>query len=113
MAEAFVRTLKRDYVRVDPRPNAQSVIDQLPAWFAHYNEVHPHRALRYRLSREFFAQTCGTLSGHLGATSTNDRKRFAGAIEGCSSAKADAIDKTVMRGKVAAITTPIPGRSWE
>ena len=27
MAEAFVRTLKRDYVRVNPRPNAQSVID--------------------------------------------------------------------------------------
>ena len=34
MAEAFVRTLKRDYVRVNPRPNAQSVVDQLPGWFA-------------------------------------------------------------------------------
>jgi putative transposase len=30
MAEAFVRTIKRDYVRVNPRLNAQSVIDQLP-----------------------------------------------------------------------------------
>jgi len=47
MAEAFVRTLKRDYVRVNPRPNVQSVIDGLPGWFAHYNEVHPLRALRY------------------------------------------------------------------
>ncbi len=63
MAEAFVRTLKRDYVRVNPRPNAQSVIDQLPGWFAHYNEVHPHRALRYRSPREFIAQTCEALSG--------------------------------------------------
>jgi putative transposase len=63
MAEAFVRTLKRDYVRVNPRPDAQSVIDQLPGWFAHYNEVHPHRALRYRSPREFIAQTCEALSG--------------------------------------------------
>jgi putative transposase len=63
MAEAFVRTLKRDYVRVNPRPDAQSVIDQLPGWFDHYNEVHPHRALRYRSPREFIAQTCEAMSG--------------------------------------------------
>jgi putative transposase len=40
MAEAFVRTIKRDYVRVSPRPNAEAVLRQLPAWIAHYNEVH-------------------------------------------------------------------------
>ena len=45
MAEAFVRTLKRDYVRVSPVPNAETVLRQLPAWLAHYNELHPHRAL--------------------------------------------------------------------
>ena len=45
MAEAFVRTIKRDYVRVSPRPNAQAVLRQLPSWIAHYNEVHPHKAL--------------------------------------------------------------------
>jgi hypothetical protein len=28
MAEAFVRTIKRDYVRVCPRPNAESVMRQ-------------------------------------------------------------------------------------
>lgn len=27
MAEAFVRTLKRDYVWVSPRPNARAVLD--------------------------------------------------------------------------------------
>ena len=27
----------------------------LPGWFAHYNEVHPHRALGYRLPRAFIA----------------------------------------------------------
>jgi putative transposase len=55
MAEAFVRTIKRDYVRVSPAPDAQSVVRQLPGWLAHYNETHPHKALRYRSPREFIA----------------------------------------------------------
>jgi transposase InsO family protein len=53
MAEAFVRTIKRDYVRVSPRPNAEAVLRQLPSWIAHYNEVLPHKALGYRSPREF------------------------------------------------------------
>ena len=57
MAEAFVRTLKRDYVRVNPRPDARTVIEQLPAWLTHYNEVHPHKALGYRSPREYITQT--------------------------------------------------------
>ena len=55
MAEAFVRTIKRDYVRVSPRPDAETVMRQLPTWIAHYNEVHPHKALGYRSPREFIA----------------------------------------------------------
>jgi hypothetical protein len=47
MAEAFVRTLKRDYVRVSARPDARTVINQLPIRIDHYNRVHPHRALGY------------------------------------------------------------------
>jgi putative transposase len=42
MAEAFVRTIKRDYVRVSPRPNAVSVMRQLPSWIAHYNRASQH-----------------------------------------------------------------------
>jgi len=53
MAEAFVRTLKRDYVRVSSVPDAETVLRQLPGWLAHYNELHPHRALGYRSPREF------------------------------------------------------------
>ena len=64
MAEAFVRTLKRDYVRVHPSPDAQTVIAQLPVWFDHYNEVHPHRALGYRSPREFIATTREALSAN-------------------------------------------------
>jgi putative transposase len=55
MAEAFVRTIKRDYARVNPAPDAQTVIESLPGWFEHYNRVHPHSALRYRSPREFIA----------------------------------------------------------
>ena len=55
MAEAFVRTIKRDYVHVSPCPDAQTVMHQLSAWVNHYNEVHPHKALGYRSPREFIA----------------------------------------------------------
>ncbi|MEG8223486.1 integrase core domain-containing protein [Sphingomonas sp. HH69] len=44
MAEAFVRTLKRDCARICPRSNAQVVIDELPKWLDHYNRAHRHRA---------------------------------------------------------------------
>jgi putative transposase len=55
MAEALVRTIKRDHVRVGPCPNAETVMFQLPSWITHYNEVHPHKALGYRSPREFIA----------------------------------------------------------
>jgi putative transposase len=55
MAEAFVRTIKRDYARVNPLPDARTVIESLPLWFDHYNAIHPHSALRYRSPREFIA----------------------------------------------------------
>ena len=53
MAEAFVKTFKRDYARVNPRPDAQTVLHQLQSWFEHYNEHHPHKALKYRSPRQF------------------------------------------------------------
>ena len=55
MAEAFVRTFKRDYVSVNPIPDAKTVMLALPEWFDHYNELHPHRSLGYRSPREFIA----------------------------------------------------------
>jgi hypothetical protein len=51
-----VKTFKRDYVRVNPRPDAISVLQQLSAWFADYNAVHPHSGLRMLSPREFIAQ---------------------------------------------------------
>jgi putative transposase len=60
MAEAFVRTFKRDYVRVNPLPDAQTVMRRLPSWFDHYNRVHPHKALGYRSPVEFIRATLRT-----------------------------------------------------
>lgn len=60
MAEAFVRTIKRDYARTSPCSDARTVIAQLPAWFEHYNAVHPHRALGYRSPRQFIADQITT-----------------------------------------------------
>jgi putative transposase len=55
MAEAFVRTIKRDYARVSSCPDARSVMAALPGWFAHCNQLHSHWALGYRSPREFIA----------------------------------------------------------
>ena len=58
MAEAFVNTLKRDYVRVTPLPDAKTVLDLIDGWIEDYNENHPHSGLRMRSPREFIrAQT--------------------------------------------------------
>ncbi|UHS58221.1 transposase [Agrobacterium vaccinii] len=52
MAEAFVKTFKRDCVLVNSIPDAKTAIAQLPLWFEHYNTLHPHKALGYRSPRE-------------------------------------------------------------
>jgi putative transposase len=53
MAESFVKTFKRDYVRFNPTPDAATVLAQLRAWFTDYNLVHPHSSLKYRSPEEF------------------------------------------------------------
>ena len=53
MAEAFVKTFKRDYVYLNRLPSAAEVIAQLPKWFADYNEIHPHKGLGMRSPREY------------------------------------------------------------
>ncbi len=60
VCEAFVKTFKRDYVRVNPRPDALSVLRQIPVWFDDYNTVHPHSGLQMRSPREFIARQPST-----------------------------------------------------
>ena len=56
MAEAFVKTLKRDYVDGADLSSAAAVLGQLPAWVADYNGVAPHSALGYLAPREYRAR---------------------------------------------------------
>lgn len=56
VCEAFVKTFKRDYAGVNPRPDAISVLQRLGEWFEDYNTVHPHSGLRFQSPREFIQQ---------------------------------------------------------
>ena len=56
MAKAFARTMKRDSGRIAEKPDARTVISQLPSWFHHYNTVHPHSALGYLAPREYITR---------------------------------------------------------
>lgn len=47
LSEAFVHTLKRDYVSGADLSSATAVLEQLPRWIADYNGVAPHSALGY------------------------------------------------------------------
>jgi len=53
MAESFVKTIKRDYVAFMPKPDVPTAMQNLAIAFEHYNEQHPHSALKYRSPREF------------------------------------------------------------
>jgi putative transposase len=53
MAEAFVKTFKRDYVRVSPIPDAAAALALVDSWMEDYNTVHPHSRLGYRSPREY------------------------------------------------------------
>lgn len=55
MSEAFVKTLKRDYVRITPLPDAGVVLGLVDEWIAGCSTVHPHSALRMRSPAEFRA----------------------------------------------------------
>jgi transposase InsO family protein len=53
MSEAFVNTLRRDYLAGADRSTAASVLDQIPDWSGDYNGVAPHSALGYRAPVEY------------------------------------------------------------
>ncbi len=53
MAESFVKTFKRDYVHMNPLPDAKTVLEKIPEWFQDYNEYHPHKGLKMQSPRQF------------------------------------------------------------
>ena len=55
IAEAFVKTLKRDYVRVAPLPDAATALGLVAGWIHDDDTAHPRSALAMRSPREFRA----------------------------------------------------------
>jgi putative transposase len=53
MAEAFVKTFKRDYVWLGGLSSAAAVMKQLPQWFNDYNENAPHKGLKMLSPRQY------------------------------------------------------------
>ncbi|MCC5974718.1 MAG: IS3 family transposase [Rubellimicrobium sp.] len=60
ISEAFVKTLKRDYVQVTPLPDAHTVLGLIGGWIEDYNDNHPHSGLKMRSPREFIAAQTAT-----------------------------------------------------
>lgn len=56
MAEAFVKTFKRDYVWLGDLSSAVRVMEQLPAWFEDYNQNAPHKGLKMLSPRQYIQQ---------------------------------------------------------
>jgi transposase InsO family protein len=55
MAEAFEKTFKRDYVRINSLPDARIALSRIDHWIGDYNSEHPHSRLGYRSPREYIA----------------------------------------------------------
>lgn len=56
VAEAFVKTFKRDYVWPHYPAHASELLSKLAEWFEHYNEIAPHKGLKMRSPREFIRE---------------------------------------------------------
>lgn len=61
MSEAFVNTLRRDYLAGADLSTAEGVLAQIPAWMADYNAVAPHSALGFRSPHQYRNEV-GTMS---------------------------------------------------
>ena len=53
MAEAFVNTMRRDYIDGADLSTAARVIEQIPGWTQDYNTFAPHSALGMKTPAEF------------------------------------------------------------
>lgn len=106
MAEAFVKTIKRDYARVSARPDAASVLRQLDGWFEHYNTVHPHKALGYRSPREFRQMVEKTTENAVGAARRPHGSTTAADAVGSSPQPPQAVARSASLDASAAVDHP-------
>jgi transposase InsO family protein len=57
LAEAFIKTFKRDYLFPHALYDASNAMKHLSEWFEDYNEAAPHKTLRMLSPREFIRST--------------------------------------------------------
>ncbi len=60
MAEAFVKTFKRDYVSVNPTPDAETVMAQTAVLVRALQQSSPAQCFRYQAPREFISSQSQT-----------------------------------------------------
>jgi transposase InsO family protein len=54
-SNGMVRTFKRDYIRINPLPDARTALARIDHWIEDYNSEHPHSRPGYRSPREYIA----------------------------------------------------------
>lgn len=72
MAEAFVKTFKRDYVYMNDRPDAETVMAQLADWFGDYNNY------RKRPAKAVLTGETGYSAGRATRQGSSSLTRFTG-----------------------------------
>jgi transposase InsO family protein len=53
ISEAFVKTLKQDYIRTSAPPDAETALRLIDGWIDDYNEIHPHSSLKMASPPQF------------------------------------------------------------
>jgi transposase InsO family protein len=85
MTEAFVKTFKRDDVRVSPIPDAAAALALIDQWTEDYNTVHPHSRPGYRSLREYILSqpvACPVEKGSTPPTNTTGYDYRSGNLSG-------------------------------
>jgi hypothetical protein len=83
------------------------VLQQLEAWFDHYNTVHPHKALGYRSPRQFRRQLATkTTENAVGALRRPHEGALSADALGSSSKPPEAVARSAKLDASAAVDQP-------
>jgi putative transposase len=81
MAEALVKTLKRDYVYQNDCYSSDAVLDMLSNWIEDYNQNAPHSALGMKSPREFIRSRLSLPEGSEPEARTQSRQQPGRALD--------------------------------
>jgi len=81
MAEALVKTIKRDYVYVNDCVDAKKVIRMMKKWITDYNEIAPHSSLKMLSPKEFIKSREAMAKGFEQEAKTESGQQLGWALE--------------------------------